>query len=359
MNWILAGGGTGGHIFPLIALAQRALERGVCSDVLFMGSQGGMEERVVKGAGFRLEALPVAKVRGGGWWKGIGAMTGLLASVPSAKSVIRRFNASVVIGSGGFAAASPVVAARMAGVPVVLLEQNAIPGATNRYLSRFACRVCVAHPMAMQWFPAWKVVMAGNPVRSEVLRLREVRSDRTRDGWTTILVLGGSQGARFLNQEAAKVLMAVLDRAGTVQVIHQCGRQRATELPEGYGTHERVQVVEYIEDMAEALTRADLVVCRAGAMTISELTGAGVPAILVPFPLAADNHQEHNAMTMVASGGGILVRQPSFVPEEFLDLVLRLIQSPAELERMALCSGRAGILDATDRIIHTIQGVRA
>ena len=356
-NLAIACGGTGGHVNPALAVALRARELGIVDKIAFFGARSGLEKDLVEGAGFNIELLPTGRVRGMGMMTKVAGMAGLAAAVPMAMQKLTRFGADVVLGTGGYASAAPMMAGALMGKPTVLLEQNTIPGSTNRMLSRTARLVCISFPMSSAWFPSWKVMVTGNPVRQEVLAARTARDSVNFAEGFEILVLGGSQGALFLNESVARVLKTLVDRHEDLRIVHQTGKGRRDEALKVYGDHPRVNVVEYIDDMGARLSTCHLVIGRAGATTVAELTVAGVPAILVPFPYATDNHQEWNAREMARVGAAEVFIQAGFQEEKLEKTVERLVRDRGRLGRMAVAARKLGRPEAADAILEQIGGM--
>jgi len=340
---LIMAGGTGGHIFPGIAVAQELRARGV--PVLWLGAQGGMETRVVPQHGLPIETIAISGLRRKGLLRALSMPLRLARATLAARRVLRRNAPRSVLSMGGYAAAPGGLAARFAHVPLIVHEQNRIAGVTNRLLSRWAQRVLTGFAGAFA-----QETWVGNPVRATIAELPppEERYAR-RSGPLQLLVLGGSQGAQSLNA----ALPEVLRRRGAkfpVVVRHQCGeahfdKARAAYLAAGV----EADVVPFEKDMAGAYAWADLVICRAGALTLAELAAAGAPAILVPYPHAVDDHQTKNAEAMVAAGGAVLVAEGT-------DFVKRLgaefekLGSRDTLLRMALAARTLAKPDAAQRI---------
>ena len=298
---LIMAGGTGGHIFPGLAVADEL--RGRKTPVIWLGGVGGLEQRLVPQHGLRLETLPIAGVRGKGLAAKVFAPLRLARAIAAARGVLKRHAPRSVLSMGGYAAAPGGIAAWLARVPLIVHEQNRIPGVTNRMLARFAKRVLTGFADV---FPRGEWV--GNPVRASIAAL-PLPAERyaDREGPLKLLVLGGSQGAQSLNS----ALPEVLRRRGArlpVAVRHQCGAKHFEQARAAYmRAGIEADVVPFEDDMAAAYGWADLVICRSGALTLAELAAAGVPAILVPFPHAVDDHQTRNAEAMVAAGGAVLV----------------------------------------------------
>lgn len=341
---IVAGGGTGGHLFPGLAVAE-ALGDGDAAR--FVGSSTGIEARVIPRTRFPFSAVEVRGVRG----RGLRGVLEFALQVPVALRRARReiveFGADVVLGVGGYASFPAVVAAWMRRVPTVLLEQNARPGMANRVLGRVATRVCTSYEAAAAAFPRGKVVVTGNPVRS----FASPAPRRREAGSLHLLAFGGSQGARSINAamcEAAKILR---DRVPELRIVHQTGPGAADEARACYERLEvAAEVHEFIEDMESAYAAADLVICRAGATTLAELAMLGKAAILVPYPLAADDHQRANAEVVVAAGAARMVLDAELSGERLATEVEALAGGDT-IERMERASLGLAVPDAAARVV--------
>lgn len=355
MKTLIMAGGTGGHVFPAIAVAEQLVRDG--GSVHWLGSQGGMEVELVGRHGYPISTLPVSGLRGGGALRLLAAPFKLARSLLGALAVIRREQPDVVIGFGGFASGPGGVAAKLAGLPLIVHEQNAIAGLTNRLLARVATRVLVAFPEATRQLRGAAVV--GNPVRA-VIRALPAPEQRLagRDGPLRILVVGGSLGAQALNTHVPDAL-ARLAAGQPVLVRHQTGR-KDVELTRGNYARVGVtaEVSAFIDDMAAAYSWADLVICRAGALTVSELAAAGVPAIFVPFPHAVDDHQTVNADYLVKVGAARLLPQSRLDGARLADEI-RAVADRATLLAMATAARRASFGDAAGVIAAICHEVRA
>jgi UDP-N-acetylglucosamine--N-acetylmuramyl-(pentapeptide) pyrophosphoryl-undecaprenol N-acetylglucosamine transferase len=340
---VVAGGGTGGHLFPGIAAAEALSRRRRCR-ITFVGSSRGIETRVVPKRGYPLRTLPVRALRGQGPLGFAAAALRVPASVGSAWKILGELRPDVLIGVGGYASAPAVVAARLRGVPTVLLEQNAHPGLTNRVLARFADRVCVAFPESAAYFPPAKTIETGNPVRPPD------EKPRTAHGGFSILVFGGSAGAHRLNEVGVEAI-ARLEREG-LRVLHQTGEADLESVRRRYREHGiDADVRPFIDDMAAAYAAADLVVCRAGATTLAELTALGRPAVLVPYPYAADDHQRKNAESLVRRGAAAMILDRELTPEGLAGAIAQLREAPDRLAAMAAAARALGRPDAAERVV--------
>ncbi len=348
---MIAGGGTGGHLFPGIAVAEAARRLDPPAEVLFVGSARGIEARVVPELGFALETLPITPLRGQGIGGRAAALRALGAGVLRARRLVESFAPDAVIGLGGYAAAPAVVAARLARKPIVLLEQNARPGMTTRFLAPFADRICVSFPDTVGQFAPGKAVATGNPVRWHY-DAPSAAARAPRAG-LTILVFGGSGGARRLNQ-AAPAMRAALADLPQLRIIHQTGGDMEAAVRADYAAlGADADVRAFITDMRAAYDAADLVICRAGATTVAEIAALGKPAILVPYPFAADDHQRANAESLVRAGAARMVLDAEASGARLAAEVRQLLTTPGALDRMAAAVRGFAKPDAAARVLET------
>lgn len=350
MTVLIAGGGTGGHLFPGIALAQELEARARETRVVFVGTERGIETRAVPKAGFELELLPVSGLRRTGVLGMVRGLARLPVAMLQAMSLIRRRRPDVAVSVGGYAAGPAVLAAKLLGVPCVVMEQNAVPGFTNRILGRLVDAVFASLPT--DGFPAEKVKVLGNPVRADFIPVREV--DYQCHNPLRILVFGGSQGARALND----VWMEIATRLPSLgwSVTHQTGQADAEHVEAAYrAAGAEATVLPFIDDMAAAYRDADLVVCRSGASTIAELTVCGRPSILVPFPYAVDDHQSANARVLAAAGGAVHLPQGELTAERLIQEIESL--EPERLRAMAAAARSQGKPRAVRDIADALEEV--
>jgi UDP-N-acetylglucosamine--N-acetylmuramyl-(pentapeptide) pyrophosphoryl-undecaprenol N-acetylglucosamine transferase len=354
---VIAGGGTGGHVFPALALADE-VRRLPGSEVLFVGSRGGLEERLVPARGYAIELLQVGKLRGAGIIARARTLAALPLSVVAALRLLRRFAPNVVVGVGGYASGPVALAATALRLPIVLLEQNAIPGTTNRVLARLADAVVVAFRRAARDLPRDRTLLLGNPIRAEVLAAVAARSARGPRATPTLLVLGGSQGAHALNELACAAAPALMGRVPGLTLIHQTGAADAASIAQRYAEAQiTAQVSAFIDEIGPLLAQADLVLSRAGATTLAELAVAGVPAVLVPYPFAADDHQAENAAELVDAGGAVMFRQEDLNPERLATLLGDLLADAPRRQQMAQAMSRAGYPAAAQSVVSLLLDV--
>jgi UDP-N-acetylglucosamine--N-acetylmuramyl-(pentapeptide) pyrophosphoryl-undecaprenol N-acetylglucosamine transferase len=342
-------GGTGGHIFPALAVAKVLRARGV--PVTWLGAHGAMETRLVPPHGIPLDTLAIAGLRGKGKLTLLGAPLRVARAVMSAVGVLRTRKPRAVISFGGFAAGPGGMAARLLGAPLLVHEQNRAPGLTNRVLARFSRRVLTGFPGSF----AQREEYVGNPVREEIAAIAPPAQRMAgREGPLRLLVLGGSQGARALNQAVPKAL-AMLGAEFRFDVRHQCGEKMREEAAQCYAqAGVKASVEAFISDMAGAYAWADLVVCRAGASTLAELCAAGVGSILVPFPQAVDDHQTRNAEFLVERRAAILFKQDDYLAERLHGALSDLASHADKRLSMAEFARTLAKTDAADRIADII-----
>lgn len=324
---VLAGGGTGGHIFPALALAEAIRKAEPDAAVRFVGTAKGLETKYVPAAGYPLDLVPSAQVTGRGVIRGVMGMATALRGIGVARGQLRSHHADLVIGVGGYASVGAVAAAVTLGIPTALLEPNARPGRANILLGRFAKRVFVAFEDAIPFFPAGRAVLTGRPVRALP------RVARANDGVTRLLITGASQGARSVNRAIAAALPRLAEIPG-LEITHQTGAAGLDETRAAYeGARVRANVAAFFDDLPERMARADLVVARSGG-TVAEICVAGVASVLVPYPFAADDHQMANARELERAGACLVVPDAE-AGERLGDAVVSLLRDPARRERMA------------------------
>jgi UDP-N-acetylglucosamine--N-acetylmuramyl-(pentapeptide) pyrophosphoryl-undecaprenol N-acetylglucosamine transferase len=330
---LIAGGGTGGHLFPGVAIAEELRAREPDATITFVGTRRGIEARVLPDLGWTLELIDVSGLKTVGALGALRGMARLPRAYWQARRLLKRLKPDAVIGVGGYASGPVVLAARMRGIPTAICEQNSIPGFTNKLLGRLVRRVFLSFEGSKRFFKATKIVMAGNPVRRELVQ-RLLAAAPATDGPVHVLVSGGSLGAVAVNELAAAAL-AVLAKEHPLSIVHQTGEKdleatRARYAASGVTADCRA----FIKDMAAAYQAADLVIGRAGATTVAELAIAGKPAVFIPYPFAADNHQELNALEMTDRGAALMFRQAELTPAALADALRPLLADPAKRAAM-------------------------
>ncbi|CBL44255.1 UDP-N-acetylglucosamine-N-acetylmuramyl-(pentapeptide) pyrophosphoryl-undecaprenol N-acetylglucosamine transferase [gamma proteobacterium HdN1] len=344
---LIMAGGTGGHVFPALAAARYLEKQG--ATVQWLGTRAGIESRVVPEAGIAIHYLDVAGVRGQGVVRLLKAPFKILRAVLSVMGILRKFRPDFVLGLGGFVTGPGGVAARLAGTPLFIHEQNAIPGFTNRMLSKISSRTFQAFPNAFS--ENVRAVTTGNPVRAEIAAIADPELRwQGRTGPIRLLVVGGSQGAVALNQLLPRAfpLLAHQD----FEIFHQAGQHNA-EATEMLYREAGVQatVVPFINDMAERYAWADFVICRSGALTVSEIAAVGIGALLIPYPFAVDDHQTKNAEFLVNGHAAHLAQQNVLTPALLAELITKHFSSRAALKTMAIASRKLAKPEATQELI--------
>ncbi len=353
---LIAGGGTGGHLYPGIAVADAIKAAG--GEVVFVGTERGLETRLVPKAGYQLELVQVSGLKrmgAAGLFRGLARLPGAYFA---SRHILKGYRPDVVLGVGGYASGPLVFAAALSGYPTAVQEQNSVPGFTNRVLGRFARRVFVAFDEAAAAFARRKVRFTGNPVRrSLVERAAALSGEPAGD---SILILGGSQGSHAVN-ELASGMVRVLDARGRLRpVVHQTGPDEHARMQVHYaafGYEKQVQVCDFIDDMPGALARASLVVARAGALTLAELAVMRRPAILIPLPTAADDHQTVNAMAFARAGAAVVLPQHDASATRLGDLAGEILADPQRQRDMAEAMGRLAKPNATQEIVGELEAI--
>ncbi len=341
MRVLIAGGGTGGHLFPGIAVAEEVSTRNRDNDVVFVGTDRGLEARVVPKAGYKFETIPVFGLKGVGPLRFLKGLLALPRAFFASWRLLRAYRPDVVLGVGGYSSGPVVMAAWILGIPTAIQEQNALPGFTNKVLGWFVRAVFVSFDEARRFFPARKVHMVGNPIRAKLLD-NYLRS-RLEHPHFTVLVFGGSLGAKGVNSRMLEALDHLGDLKDELQFTHQTGKADLEAVRQGYAQKGfRADVLEFIDDMSTAYAKAELVICRAGATTVAELTVCKKASILIPFPYATDNHQEVNARALVDAGAALMFRESELDGKKLADAIRALKGDPERLHKMERAAGLLG-----------------
>jgi len=356
---LIGGGGTGGHVFPAIAIADALKEKLQDAEFLFVGALGKLEMEKVPEAGYVIEGLPVAGFQRRLTLKNITFFYKLFVSMIRSRKIIARFSPDLAVGVGGYASGPILKAAARKGIPILIQEQNSYAGVTNRLLARSARRICVAYEKMDRYFPADRIVFTGNPVRKKLLELKANPAGGYREfdiekGKKVCLVVGGSLGARTLNRSFMEGLDK-LDREDLV-VLWQCGSYYHADLEETVNSSglKNIRLMPFISRMDLAYGVADIIVSRAGALSISELCIVGKPAILVPSPNVAEDHQTHNAKSLESKGAALLIPDVH-AAEHLVDRMLKLMENRAEQENLSKNIKQLGIVDASQRIATEVE----
>lgn len=356
MKLIIAGGGTGGHLFPGIAVAEEFLSRAPGNEVLFVGTERGIEARAVPAAGYRLELISAAGIRGKGGLSQIKGAAMMLYGYAQSRKVLKSFKPDLVLGVGGYASLPMVLAARGSQVPGFIHEQNAIPGHTNRLLARVADRVFVTLEESVKFFPAAKTLLTGNPLRHQILEQAVKAAEEVpQTGGNRrfrLLVFGGSQGAHAINMAMVAALPSLERFKGELEIVHQTGAKDSDEVAEAYRRHGfDAAATPFIDDMAGAYQRADLIICRAGATTIAEVTACGKACLFIPFPHAVDDHQRRNAEALLKKQAAFLLLEQELSGERLAGMIRELMEDPELVSRTGRLAFSLARLDAAKIIV--------
>lgn len=350
MRYLISGGGTGGHIFPAVSIANALKELDPEAEILFVGALGRMEMERVPQAGYEIVGLPVRGFDRKKPWKNVSVLIDLSKSIRQVKKIIRDFKPNVGVGVGGYASGAAMWAAAKMGIPILLQEQNGFAGVTNKILKDKAAKICVAYEGMEKFFPADKIILTGNPVRQNLLDGRKSEDD----GRKTLLIIGGSLGARTIN-EAVIAGLKELTNAG-IKVVWQTGKvyyEKCKSAWEAAGSPANIECLDFLSDMPDRYANADLVISRAGASSISEICLLGKPAILVPSPNVAEDHQTHNAMALVNKDAAMLVRDAE-AAEKLIATALELLNDPKRLKTLQTNVLKLAQKDSAKRIAEEV-----
>lgn len=356
MKVLIAAGGTGGHIYPGIAVAQEIRRRDPDATVHFVGTARGLETRLVPQAGFELSLIDSAGLKNVSLVARMKGLAILPKSFVSARRVIREFGPDVVVGAGGYVSGPVVLMASLLRRPTLVMESNALPGWTNRVLARFVDRAAVSFEQALPYFRG-KAVVTGNPVRREFF---EISPKRREPGVLSLLVFGGSQGAHAINEAMLAALPRLKELPLTLRIKHQTGAADFEKVNAAYaaaGWSEQAEVRSYIDNMVSDFAQADLVICRAGATTTAELIAAGKASIMIPFPYAADDHQRKNAEALQAAGAARMIVQQELSGDRLLKEIRDLSENPSLIDRMEEASRGLAHGDAAAAAVDILEGL--
>ncbi|MGZ8852228.1 MAG: undecaprenyldiphospho-muramoylpentapeptide beta-N-acetylglucosaminyltransferase [Thermoanaerobaculia bacterium] len=356
---MIAGGGTGGHIYPAVAIAREYIGRNPSRRVVFVGTERGLEKTIVPKAGFPLEFISVGGLKGKGGLDLLRSIAQLPLGSIQAFRLVGKHRPNVVLGVGGYSSGPVLLAAVLRRIPTIVHEQNAFPGLTNRLLARFVKKVAVAFAEALPRMNRPDGVVTGNPVRSEFFSATRRPGDpATRQ---RLLIFGGSQGSRVLNDAMTGALLFLSRLKDRLDIVHQTGPSELQKVQQAYrtsGAFPNARVVAYLDPIVDEIAAADLVVSRAGAMTIGELSAIGRPAIFVPFAAATNNHQELNARVVERAGGGIVITESELTPERLGHAIEQIINDPERRRRMGEAAGKLAAPEAAKKIVDSIESIQ-
>ncbi len=349
----IAGAQTGGHLLPAVETG-RVLQAMGC-EVMLVTSGDAIEKAILRDAGIPVRTLAVGRLKGMGFVRGARGFVSIPGAMMRASAMLREMRPDAVAGFGGFTSGPFILAAALSGIPSAVFESNSIPGLTNRILAKFARQVFVNFEGAGARLGRRNAVVVGNPVRAAILDV--VRPEFTRPA-RNLLVVGGSQGSRFLNEHMPPVFGELAKRIPDIRVRHQCGLEKSADVARRYvEAGVNADASDYIHDMADAYRWADFIVCRSGAGTVSEVSVVGLPALYVPFAAAADDHQARNAMDVAESGAALMVREESFEASSVAARLAGVLEDVGQLNSMATAARANGRRDAAERLAAGILGM--
>lgn len=353
MRLLIAGGGTGGHLFPGIAVAEEFLSRDPANKVLFVGTERGIEARILPRLGFRHEFIAAAGIRKMNRLSQLKGLAMLLYGYSQSRKILRDFTPDLVLGVGGYASGPVVLAARGLQIRRFIHEQNAIPGLTNKFLARYAEKVFVSLDESQKFFPPEKLVLTGNPVRKEIMAgMLRPAGERQETATFNLLVFGGSAGAHSINLAVAAALPLLDGEKERLSITHQTGEKDLQDVREAYEKAQfPAKVVPFIEDMAAAYAEADLVICRAGATTIAEVTACGIPCVFIPYPHAVDDHQRLNAEALLKKQAGFMLLERDLSGESLARQIRELMSEPQQLRLAGENARGLALVDAARTIV--------
>ncbi|MDE5808712.1 MAG: undecaprenyldiphospho-muramoylpentapeptide beta-N-acetylglucosaminyltransferase [Muribaculaceae bacterium] len=356
MKVLISGGGTGGHIFPALSIANALRRRDPDTEILFVGADNRMEMERVPAAGYKIVGLPVAGFVRRKLWRNIPVLYKLWKSMNMAGKVLRDFKPDIAIGVGGYASGPMLKRAQKAGIPTLIQEQNSYAGVTNKLLAKNAGAICVAYDNMDRFFPADKITMTGNPVRADILDCKVSKEDAKKElGFDPkrplVVMVGGSLGARAMN-DAMKIALRPIVEAGA-SVLWQSGKNYADECAEAAKGVENAIATPFISRMDLVYKAADILVSRAGASTISEIQLVGIPSILIPSPNVAEDHQRKNALALVEKDAAVMIPDNE-CSEELTPTVIRLLKDNEARERLAVNAAKMGLKNADEKIVDKI-----
>jgi UDP-N-acetylglucosamine--N-acetylmuramyl-(pentapeptide) pyrophosphoryl-undecaprenol N-acetylglucosamine transferase len=355
MRVLIAGGGTGGHLFPGLAIADEFKRRDEKTEVIFVGTEHGIEARVVPREGYPIRFLRAEGLVGVSVMKKIRALSKMFSGVVDSHRIIKTLSPDIVIGVGGYASGATMLTACFKSIPTMILEQNSIPGLTNKILGRFVRGICLTYQESISFFPKAKTYLTGNPVRMQVLKgsiESAYRLFSLEKSLFTVFIFGGSAGARRINMAMIEALNYLHDLRGKIQFLHQTGTKDYEHVREAYRkTGFKGTIAPFIYQMGEAYAAADIVVSRAGATTLAELTALGKPALLIPYPYAAGQHQELNARKLLEMGAAKMILNRELKGEPLAESIRELFKNETMRREMQRISRSVGRPDACAKVV--------
>lgn len=361
MRLIISGGGTGGHIYPALAIIEDLMKQEPDSEVLYVGSERGLESAIVPNQGIKFVALRIQGFKRSLSLENLKTVALFLKSVHESKKMIKEFKPDVVIGTGGYVSGAVVYAAAKAHVPTIIHEQNSAVGLTNRFLSRYVDKIAIGFHEAKAQFPKEKVVFTGNPRAQQVAHMQsnfKWSSIGLKDDEATVLIFGGSQGAPAINNAVIASVNEFNKR--TYQVVFVTGQKRFDGVMEKLGKtkiKDNIKILPYINNMPQVLPKVDLIIGRSGATSIAEITALGIPAVLIPSPYVTADHQTKNTMSLVTRGAALMIKEADLNPKNLLKAIDQLMHDSDEREKMSESSKKLGVVNSADQILDIARGL--
>ncbi|MFZ4854853.1 MAG: undecaprenyldiphospho-muramoylpentapeptide beta-N-acetylglucosaminyltransferase [Desulfuromonadaceae bacterium] len=364
MKLIIAGGGTGGHLFPGIAVAEEFLSRDPANEVIFVGTERGIEARAVPAAGYRLELIAAAGIRGKGVLSQMKGAAMMMYGYAQSRKILKSFRPDMVLGVGGYASLPMVLASRGMAIPRFIHEQNAIPGLTNRLLARFASKVFITLEESARYFPSTATQMTGNPLRRQILDMVEKANppsiplskggcEQREQGGFHLFIFGGSQGAHAINAAMIEALPTLKGSPINLTFTHQTGEKEYAEVAAAYrAAGVEATITPFISDMAAEYAAADLIICRAGATTIAEVTACGKACLFIPFPHAVDDHQRRNAEALLKKDACFMMLEQELTGTTLAESILTLANDPVLIQHTGDLAFSLARLDAAKIIVN-------
>jgi UDP-N-acetylglucosamine--N-acetylmuramyl-(pentapeptide) pyrophosphoryl-undecaprenol N-acetylglucosamine transferase len=365
MNVIISGGGTGGHINPGVAIAKKLKEKHSDVNILFIGTENGLERKMVPKEGFKIKYITVEGLNKKISLNTIKSLFVGIKGFTQSGRIIKEFKPDLVIGTGGYVCGPVVLSAYLKGIPTIIHEQNAIPGVTNKLLSKFATSIAISFKESEKYFPKNRVHFTGNPIKDSIINLNR---DKAREVWgldrdkPILFVVGGSRGARNLNEAIADIIPKLHEE--NIQLIFATGENQYEHILKRLEKNKiniknmkGIKLFPFLFNMHEALGACDLIISRAGATTLSEITAVGIPAILVPSPYVANNHQEYNAIALEENGAAILIKESQLANNVLFDQINNIIKNKETLKIMAHNSKKLAMIEAADNICDLVDEI--
>lgn len=363
MKVVVSGGGTGGHIYPALALIREIQKENGNAEFLYIGTEKGLESKLVPRENIPFKSIHITGFKRKLSFENVKTIMRFMKGVSRSKAILKDFQADVVIGTGGYVCGPVVYAASKLGIPTIIHEQNSVPGLTNKFLSRYVDRIAVCFSEAKSFFPEEKVVMTGNPRASEVLNQDGIKG-RLSAGLNltdpVVLIVGGSRGARPINDAVVQSLMELGNRP--YQILYVTGEvhyEKVKKEVELSGSSKNVVVKPFVHNMPQVLAGTDLTVARAGATTLAELTSLGIPSILIPSPYVTNNHQEKNARSLSDHGAAELLLEKDLTRDTLLESIDRILLNESRLQEMKQAAKKLGIPDSAQRLYRLMQELAA